>query len=369
MGVEDMKKKIYYIDNYDSFFNNEETDINTRSIFYGGVDICKEDIVTWFNRNGVIVYEKFNPKLKVDAILLFDTSDIVRCWRRLKKLNLWNNVILYLEESGCVDWKCNSGFIKFLRYPYSAVMTYRDDLLKYSNVYKLHINIGNLDSINEPFISFDDKEMFTMISANKMFRGPNELYSERKRIVNFFEKNYSELFDLYGLYWGDKYKNWKGVVKSKNDTYCYYKYAFCFENSRELGYITEKIFDCFRAGIVPIYAGAPNISQYIPKTCYIDYYKYKNMYELIDDLKKTSEEDYNIYLKNIREYINERKMDDFLLRARVNEMSNCIMSVKNNKKSKWLNSIYMYIFFFIDRTKKLINKVKTMILKVLSNFL
>ena len=37
------------------------------------------------------------------------------------------------------------------------------------------------------------------------------------------------------------------------------------------GYITEKILDCLESGIVPIYAGAPNIDRIIPNDCFIDY--------------------------------------------------------------------------------------------------
>ena len=34
------------------------------------------------------------------------------------------------------------------------------------------------------------------------------------------------------------------------------------------GYITEKIFDSFFAGVVPIYWGAENITDYVPKSLY-----------------------------------------------------------------------------------------------------
>jgi hypothetical protein len=50
-----------------------------------------------------------------------------------------------------------------------------------------------------------------------------------------------------------------------------YKFSICYENARDTpGYITEKIFDCFFAGCVPIYWGANNITDHIPKECFID---------------------------------------------------------------------------------------------------
>lgn len=38
----------------------------------------------------------------------------------------------------------------------------------------------------------------------------------------------------------------------------------------EKGYITEKIFDCFFPGVIPIYWGAENVTDYIPQDTFID---------------------------------------------------------------------------------------------------
>ena len=46
----------------------------------------------------------------------------------------------------------------------------------------------------------------------------------------------------------------------------HYRFYICYENTEGVeDYITEKIFDCFAAGFVPIYWGASNIEKYIPK--------------------------------------------------------------------------------------------------------
>jgi Glycosyltransferase family 10 (fucosyltransferase) C-term len=41
------------------------------------------------------------------------------------------------------------------------------------------------------------------------------------------------------------------------------KYQFCFalENAREPGYVTEKLFDAFEAGCIPLYYGAPDVHE------------------------------------------------------------------------------------------------------------
>ena len=48
-------------------------------------------------------------------------------------------------------------------------------------------------------------------------------------------------------------------------------FTLAFENSIETDYVTEKFFDPLLVGSVPVYLGAPNISEYAPgENCYID---------------------------------------------------------------------------------------------------
>ena len=48
-----------------------------------------------------------------------------------------------------------------------------------------------------------------------------------------------------------------------------YKFIVTFENSSSNGYITEKIFNTFLAKCIPIYNGAPNISDFINPDSFI----------------------------------------------------------------------------------------------------
>ncbi len=75
--------------------------------------------------------------------------------------------------------------------------------------------------------------------------------------------------------------------------------------------MTEKIFDCFFAGIVPIYYGAPNIEEYIPKNTFINFRDFKNYKELDLFLKSVDEDAYNLYMKNIRIFLNSDKFYKF----------------------------------------------------------
>jgi hypothetical protein len=57
---------------------------------------------------------------------------------------------------------------------------------------------------------------------------------------------------------------------TKLETIARYSFCLALENSIEPDYVTEKIFDAFAAGTVPIYLGAPNVAEFVPAHSYID---------------------------------------------------------------------------------------------------
>ncbi|MGI0011511.1 MAG: glycosyltransferase family 10 domain-containing protein, partial [Nitrosopumilaceae archaeon] len=50
------------------------------------------------------------------------------------------------------------------------------------------------------------------------------------------------------------------------------------------GYITEKIFDCLYAGTIPLYLGAPDISEIIPDNAYVDCRKFSSWHQMWDEI-------------------------------------------------------------------------------------
>lgn len=69
--------------------------------------------------------------------------------------------------------------------------------------------------------------------------------------------------DLYGKGFPNSIPDGQKVNVIRN-----YRHAICYENGSYPGYITEKIIDCFRAGVIPIYKGAPDVDKYIPRWAY-----------------------------------------------------------------------------------------------------
>lgn len=154
-------------------------------------------------------------------------------------------------------------------------------------------------------IPFRDRKLITGISANKHSNYPDELYTERERAYDFFESNYPDQFDFYGILWeGTKHACYRGTVKNKAEIFHKYKFAICFENTRtKQNYITEKIWDCLNAQIVPIYAGAENIRDYIPENCFIDFYRFSSYEELAVHLLRMREDEYQGYLDAAKELL------------------------------------------------------------------
>lgn len=80
------------------------------------------------------------------------------------------------------------------------------------------------------------------------------------------------------------------------------KYKFCigFENSIALDYVTEKFFDPFLAGTVPVYLGAPNVEMFAPgESAFINASNFSGPQELARFLKHLDGDDagYRHYFK------------------------------------------------------------------------
>ena len=122
------------------------------------------------------------------------------------------------------------------------------------------------------------------------------------------------------------FPSYRGKVDSKKETLKKYRFAICYENARDIpGYITEKIFDCFFSACVPVYWGANNIQEYIPKECFIDKRDFATYEELYVFMKNMSDKEYLNYLKNIENFLNSSKSYQFSSEFFVNQIiSHCV---------------------------------------------
>jgi len=206
---------------------------------------------------------------------------------------------------------------------FGKIFTFNDDLVDNKRFFKFHY--PELRKPIDQIVPFKEKKLCTLINSMLSSSHPLELYSKREEVIQFFEDKPAE-FDLYGRYWKKRnYKNYKGEIPDKVEVLKGYKFSVCYENTKDVpGYITEKIFDCFHAGVVPIYLGAPNVEEYIPKACFIDRRDFKDFDAVYSYLKEMSEEKYQEYLESAKAYVMSDQAKVFTEEYLINRLAVCL---------------------------------------------
>ena len=158
-------------------------------------------------------------------------------------------------------------------------------------------------------------------------------------IVYFSHKNY---FDLYGRGW----ENHKFLTKEESEAVkrlnpkqigdkdlivSKYQFALCFENTIFPGYVTEKIFDCFIAGCIPIYYGAPDIDEYIPANTFIDMRDFKGFDEWALYIEDISKEAIDQYRLNINQFLQSEYFLKFTDQYFANELFELVIDHSQKK--------------------------------------
>jgi alpha(1,3/1,4) fucosyltransferase len=217
-------------------------------------------------------------------------------------------LILFLWEPPSVEPHI---YEKKLHQHFSKIFTWDDDLVDNKKYFKFYYPV--LQKMREDIPAFEQKKLCTLISSNLHSQHPNELYSKREEVILFFEEMGGDDFEFYGRKWeGCGYKNYKGAIEDKGTVLKNYRFAICYENIKEIrGYVTEKIFDCFACGVVPVYWGASNIEDYVPSSCFIDQRKFSSNEELYAFLKKMPKEEYEGYLERIKNFLQSEKASLF----------------------------------------------------------
>jgi len=216
---------------------------------------------------------------------------------------------------------------------FEKVFTWNDQYVDGKKIIKINYSFLLEYSRVEPL--YIGRKLACLIANNKYSSHKNELYSSRLKIVNWFEKYHPDDFSLYGADWNFKTANayirkifnklrlnllistklpsvYRGMTNQKIQLLKEYKFNICYENVKNIpGYITEKIFDCFLASCVPVYWGANNIDQYIPKECYIDKKNFKNFEDLYSYINEMTESTYEHYIDNISSFLKSTKSYPF----------------------------------------------------------
>ncbi len=323
----------YYLDN--KIFYNEN--------FYNLCRVEKNPLLILKERFHSLGYnfetiDKLNPE-ESDYIIFFELpSKINPYYKECIKKGLNNRMILFLWEPPIVN---PGNYDKLTHESFTYIFTWMDDLVDNKKYFKFYYPqpsyIPKIDKMQ-----FENKKLCTLISGNKKSKINGELYSERINAIKFFEKNDLDNFDLFGRGWNEpitkveemfpftvkKFKSYRGETTNKLLTLSQYKFCICYENQSINGYITEKIFDCFFAGCIPIYLGASNISNYIPECCYIDKRNFTSYDKLYDYLLSIDKSIYENYENSIKKYLESNNFRCFTDKYFADEIASIIANFR-----------------------------------------
>ena len=213
---------------------------------------------------------------------------------------------------------------------YRKIFTWDDELADGNRFVK--INFPNPIQVHA-VDGFSKRDRFCcLIAGNKTLsvRDNRNLYPERVTTIRWFEANAPKDFDLYGIGWDmpavdsgligkierrfwrllanvfqlRPFPSYRGQITHKREVLTRTRFAICYENVRDLpGYITEKIFDSFFSGCIPVYWGASNIEDYVPSDCFIDRRKFTNTEEVYHFLIAMTENEFIGYQQRIVRFL------------------------------------------------------------------
>jgi len=217
--------------------------------------------------------------------------------------------------------------------PFRRVMTYKKELCAKDPSKYVLFQLPCMPQPRTEPLPFAQRKLCCLIQSYMVLHKPTALFSERIRAARWFEANAPRDFDLMGTEWDRillpsrlsglnfalraayrrvwpltliKFRQFPSYigpnVKGKHRTLLDYRFCLSYENSVETDYISEKLFDCFYAGCVPVYQGAPNITDYVPAGTFVDKRKfsYEDLYRYLSNMP---EGEYNGYLQAAEAYL------------------------------------------------------------------
>ena len=136
----------------------------------------------------------------------------------------------------------------------------------YKCIPTVHCRISYFNMLEEhyktiPKVPFKQKKFILFISKNSLNQNKASLfdYLRKKGFAVHHIRQYNSILNNTSCYHS----------KEILTVFSQYKFIAAFENSNTKGYITEKIFNVFFAGAIPIYNGAPDVARFINPQAYL----------------------------------------------------------------------------------------------------
>jgi len=148
------------------------------------------------------------------------------------------------------------------------------------------------------------QKLFCTVATNYHLRG-----EPKGKIINCFKNLGVDIYGQYNIRIKDDITNHavneETIAKylprysAKVKMLSKYIFSLAIESQLDIGHITEKLFDIIAAGCIPVYLGAMDISEFIPKSCYIDYRDFWSEKKLLNYIKNMSSQEILNYQRAI----------------------------------------------------------------------
>ncbi len=291
---------------------------------------CKDELFNLdsvYNRDSSDRYPFWFLKRELagDGIIMhtFDTGSI----RKYDKLLMFNydrqaaqlaapficrkDRVLFIIEPPAVEpgmWT-HEAFDHYRRF-FDKTYVYADDVIDNVNIFKYHIPPNHPVNMSSGPVPPDGprRHLLAFIQSNRTSCVPGELYTFRRQLAEFLDRRLSD-FSVYGCSW--ILKSAKGTCKNKLNVLSQHTFSLVVENQCLAGWISERIFECFIAGCIPVYYGAPNVQDYIPENTFIDYRKFASTDLLAYHLENMGRDRINFYRQNIRSFLESQAFSRF----------------------------------------------------------
>ncbi len=294
-------------------------------------DLNQVKAILFFDLHSVYpIYGNLFQKLKfiVFNLIRSDTSSR-NIFKEEKKLNKKIKKYLIAFEPRII---CNENFDPLYASLFDRTFSWSENCCggkSINTIIKLPIpNIKFQEIQSQRFLQ---KKVLISISSNKGSYEKGSLCEFKYSAYETLFIKLGDQFNLYGYMWDQSLLSWflkfirgtkskyflklppyyKGSIKNKNLILSNYKFCLTIENMSESSFITEKIFNAICAGCIPIYFGAHNIHNYIPKECFINLREFENWDKLCEFLNNFSISDYEKFLENREKFLQSNKYKSF----------------------------------------------------------
>jgi hypothetical protein len=240
---------------------------------------------------------------------------------------------------------------------FDAVMTYDPGLVDDKRYFRFYLPLGlPVRQVADP--PFEQRRPLVMVNSNRfagiwaqrqsglaglpffgsalsgwkispkafLFQNSGQLYTRRRQIARLADQMFPGILDTYGAGWQGESMSWmhrlvpnrkyacgKGpFIGQKFDLIPGYRFVLAFENMMgNRGYVSEKIFDAFQGGSVPLYLGDEQINSVVAPDAFVDCRQFKSNRQILEFVRDCGKDQWQKLVTAGKKYLASSQAANF----------------------------------------------------------